>query len=369
MVKKTLGYVELEWTCPRCGTRNPGPQKACSSCGAAQPKKVEFHQAAEEELVTDEAEIARAKAGPDVHCAFCGARNAAGTVKCTQCGADLNAATARESGGVMGAHREGPAEQIACPQCGTLNEGTALKCAQCNASLPRAGAPRRPSARRRLEARSQKKPAGRSKLVGLVAIGVIALIAIVACVMIITTLLPSKEIQAQVRSVSWTRSIEIEELQDVTKQDWQNEIPADARVETCRERLHHTQEQPVANSKEVCGTPYTVDKGTGHGEVVQDCKYEVYADWCTYKIQEWKLVDTARLSGQDHSPQWPALTLSAQQREGDRGQTYKVVFDAEKKAYDYQPRDPDEYARYQVGSRWILKVGAVGGVRSVEPAR
>ncbi len=25
MVKKTLGYVELEWECPKCGTHNPEP--------------------------------------------------------------------------------------------------------------------------------------------------------------------------------------------------------------------------------------------------------------------------------------------------------------------------------------------------------
>jgi ribosomal protein L40E len=369
MVKKTLGYVELEWTCPQCGTRNPGPQKACSSCGAAQPKKVEFHQAAEEELITDQAEIAQAKAGPDVHCAFCGARNPAGTVKCTQCGADLSAATARESGGVMGAHREGPAEQIACPQCGTLNEGTAVRCARCNASLPRAGAPPRPSARRGLETQSKKKPARKVGLVGIVAIGVIALIALVACVVIITSLLPSKEIQGQVMSVSWTRSIEIEELRDVTREDWRDEIPADASVGTCTDKLHHTQDQPAANAREVCGTPYTVDKGTGHGEVVQDCQYEVYADWCKYTAREWKQVDTVTLSGQDYSPRWPAPAFGAQQREGDQRQSYKVVFETEEKNYTYETSDPDEYSQYQVGSRWILKVTALGGVRSAEPAR
>jgi hypothetical protein len=61
--------------------------------------------------------------------------------------------------------------------------------------------------------------------------------------------------------------------------------------------------------------------------------------------------------------------LSAQQREGERRESYKVVFDTEKKAYSYQLRDPDEYAQYRVGSRWILKVGAMDGVRSVEPVR
>ena len=76
MVRKTLGYVELEWTCPQCGSRDPGPQKVCANCSAAQPAQVEFHGRLNK---TDRGtkEIDRAKAGPDVHCAFCGARNPA----------------------------------------------------------------------------------------------------------------------------------------------------------------------------------------------------------------------------------------------------------------------------------------------------
>ena len=159
MVKKVLGYVELEWTCPQCGTRNPGTHKQCSSCGKAQPKRVAFHQAAEEELISDKAEIARAKSGPDVHCAFCGARNPAGAERCTQCGADLASADARESGGVLGAHRRGLAAPVRCPSCGAENDATAIKCAQCNARLPKAApdkprpaAPARPAKARASEA-------------------------------------------------------------------------------------------------------------------------------------------------------------------------------------------------------------------------
>jgi len=113
MVKKTLGYVELEWRCPRCGSRNPGPEKTCNGCGAPQPEDVEFEQPAEEELVTEESEIERAKAGPDVHCAYCGARNPADAEICTQCGADLTEASARVSGRVVGAHRDKPAADVA----------------------------------------------------------------------------------------------------------------------------------------------------------------------------------------------------------------------------------------------------------------
>jgi ribosomal protein L40E len=95
MVKKTVGYVELEWVCPNCEARNRGTRKVCTSCGAAQPDDVEFIQAAEEKLITDEAELAKAKAAPDIHCGYCGARNPSTAEKCSQCGGDLAAGAAR----------------------------------------------------------------------------------------------------------------------------------------------------------------------------------------------------------------------------------------------------------------------------------
>ncbi len=62
MTKETIGYVRLEWTCPNCGSKNPGPEKSCTNCGAAQPEDVSFEQPAQETLVSDEEEIARIKA-------------------------------------------------------------------------------------------------------------------------------------------------------------------------------------------------------------------------------------------------------------------------------------------------------------------
>ncbi len=57
MTQQELGYVELEWTCANCGTRNPGTRKHCASCGAAQPKDVKFELPAQQELIKDEAKF------------------------------------------------------------------------------------------------------------------------------------------------------------------------------------------------------------------------------------------------------------------------------------------------------------------------
>jgi ribosomal protein L40E len=385
MVKKTLGYVELEWTCPNCGTRNPGPQKMCSSCGTAQPEKVEFHQTAEEKLITDEAEIARAKAGPDVHCAFCGARNPAGTTRCTQCGADLSSAEARERGQILGAHRSGPAGQIACPQCGALNSAAATKCSQCSAPLPRAepsppqpvrqtarrATPRasQPSTRRTFrpstpQASQPSQPSGVSAVIskvgvlGILAIVLLALVACAACLMI-ARCTPQEELVGQVQSVGWTRTIQIEELQQVTREDWRDRIPAGAQLGQCTSRKHHTQDNPAPNATEVCGTPYTVNTGSGYGEVVQDCVYDVYADWCRYATEEWTVTDSVVLSGNDMNPRWPNPNLGSRERERERQESYQVVFDTPKGEYTYTTSDLDRFLPCQVGSRWTLRVNAL----------
>jgi hypothetical protein len=178
----------------------------------------------------------------------------------------------------------------------------------------------------------------------------------------------TSDVVGRVESAGWSRSIAIMGLVPVTYDNWREDIPSDATVGTCTQKVHHTQDDPTANSEKVCGTPYTVDQGSGFGEVVQDCVYQVYQDWCRYTVEEWRVVDTLTREGADYAPQWPGLQLSADQREGERQESYQVKFDADGKIYNYTTRDPAEYARLQIGSRWNLKVSALGGVVDIDPA-
>ena len=359
MTKESLGYVRLVWTCPSCGSKNPGPQKTCGGCGAPQPDNVQFEQAAQEELITDAAEISRAKAGPDVHCAFCGARNPAGTENCTQCGANLAEAEARASGQVMGAHRDKPAQPVPCPSCGAPNPATALECSQCGASLSRP----KPSATLRRRPVARPAAGSCSPIVWVILGGVLLLVAV-----IVIFSLRTRETVARVQDVSWTRIVPIQALVPVTYDDWREGIPSDAVIGTCVQKVHHTQDSPAPNSDKVCGTPYTVDTGAGYGEVVQDCEYQVYADWCEYQVDEWRVVDSVSLTGRDLSARWPALQLKQGQREGEREQEYIIYFDADGKSFSYRTRDEDTFSRFEIGSRWVLKVDGLGAVKSAEPA-
>ncbi|MCX7670370.1 MAG: zinc ribbon domain-containing protein, partial [Anaerolineae bacterium] len=245
MAEKELGYVELEWRCPSCGTRNPGSVKKCRQCGTALTEEIQFEQAPQEELITDEAKIAQARAGPDIQCAYCGTANPATARTCKQCGADLAEGKARQAGQVLGAFREQPAPPLKCPACGKENPATALKCAACGAAL--------------VQPTPQVAPAPAKARGG---IGILIAILLGLCVLAgLFFALSSRtsETIGQVSDVSWRRAIAIEALTPVTRQAWRDEIPANAPIGQCTRKVHHTEPNPVPGAREVCGTPYTVD--------------------------------------------------------------------------------------------------------------
>jgi hypothetical protein len=355
MAKKSMGFVELEWTCPRCAVNNPGPNKFCNGCGAAQPDNVEFHQPVEAKILTDKEKIAQAKAGPDIHCPYCNARNAGNASFCGACGGDLSGGDKRKAGQVVGAFRRGPAGQVECPACGHSNPASARQCESCNAPLPRPE-PKRPTL--------PAVPSGKG--------GPVLIILAIAClaILVIGYLLfgRTSELTGVVRGVEWTRSVQILALIPVEQEGWRDQIPSEGEIISCQSQVRYESDNPEPNSVEVCGTPYTVDTGSGFGEVVQDCIYEVYDDYCTYTAIEWGVFDTVTATGDDLQAYWPTLNLASDEREGERDQEYKVTFSTEDGTVTYVTDDPTEYVHFVEGSRWVLEVNTLGGVRSVEPA-
>jgi ribosomal protein L40E len=361
MAKKRLGYVELEWTCSNCGSRNPGPQKMCSNCGSPQPEDVEFEQKASEALLEDEEKLAQAKAGPDIHCYYCGTRNPATAKTCSQCGAALAEGERRKSGQVLGAHRTGPAEPLLCPNCSAENNPNEDICANCGAALPRPKARPEPAA--------APKPARKGGIPGkVIGIGVAVVVALL-CGVLIFFFNRTEEVSGRVERIEWQRDIEIEGLVAVEYDDWRSDIPNDAVVGRCTLRVHHSQDDPPARdqSKEICGTPFTVDSGSGFGEVVQECRYEVYQEWCDYTVEEWRQVDTVTLTGDDFNPQWPQFTPGPNQREGGRAETYRCYFATEQGQRAYATSNFSRYQDCEIGSRWNLDVNSFNVVLDIEP--
>jgi len=362
MPKESLGYIKLEWTCPKCSTRNPGPEKTCLSCGAPQPENVAFEQPGQQELLEDQKEIEKAKAGADIHCGFCGTRNPAGTKVCAQCGADLEKGTRREAGKIVGAYSSGPVKQVECPSCGTKNPESALKCVQCGSSLKRSEP--LPSDQT-VPATTPAKP--KLGVLGIAAIVVIGILCVAVVVSLLVMSGRTEGVIGVVQDVNWTTYVAVLGLLRVDYYGWIEEIPADAQVGECTQRVHHTQEEPAPNSNKVCGTPYTVDEGSGFAEVVQDCYYEVLQDYCSYTTMEWRQVNVVELQGIDTSPVWAEPRLAEGQRLGERGQTYTVQFNTSEGQVTYTTTDYDLFKQFQPDSEWLLNINSFGSILSVEP--
>jgi len=360
MAKKTLGYVEMEWVCPRCGGKNPGSKQTCTTCGGPQPRDVKFQQREGQELIKDEEAQKIAAAGPDVHCAFCGTRNPSDAKICIQCGADLTSAEKRESGQVVGAYSSTPAPEKPCPNCGHMNPGGALRCSNCGASMA-AAATGQPVA-----AVTPAKPFKLSPV--MIVVGIIGIIGlIILCIVLASALFKTETVTGQVEDRSWTTVVVVEQFQSINRQGWADEIPSGAQVGACEFRYSYTSSEPQPNSTEVCGTPYTVDQGSGFGEVVQDCSYETYAEFCEYTVEDWVAVDQLRLQGDDLNPRLPDTSLASNERTGDSSVVYSIWFNTDMGTLEYQTSDLKLYQLAQFGSEWSLEINGSGEVVAAEP--
>src|SRR5512140_3863088 len=211
MPQETIGYVKLVWTCKRCGSKNPGTTKICSSCGNVMSATDKFELPAQQELIKDEAVIAKAERGPDVTCKYCGARNAADATICSQCNADLTQATAREAGAVLGAFSDEKKPDVKCPSCGALNPATAFKCSNCAGTLRVAQRPLDQAKPARSVASSQGNRTGL-----FIAAGVF-IVAVIVCGLL---LFRTSDTTAAVQGVQWQRAIKIMEQRPVEHQTW-----------------------------------------------------------------------------------------------------------------------------------------------------
>ena len=337
MARKILGYIELVWTCDSCTTKNPGAIKSCTSCGAPQPIGVRFQQVDPNtfNFIKDEALIRMARSGPDKHCPYCGTRNTADALTCVQCGGDLTVgATSRPSGDVIEPY---PVESD-------------------QSDLQPAAAPQ-PMATR------APMPRGVSIIMILVLLTVC-----VFGIFMLTSMLRTDVITATVSSTRWDRVVVVESYQLVNASDWAANIPADATISSCTLEYRYDSDQPTEHSEEICGTPYTVDTGTGVGQVVQDCYYRVFEDYCRYETMGWAVGETLRLNGTDLNAVWPAANLTNTQRIGQATETYTIWFSSGGQQFDLRTTDYSLFQQAYPGSQWELEVNQLGGVTSAQPA-
>jgi ribosomal protein L40E len=347
--KESKGFVQLEWICPNCDGRNPGPIKTCQNCGAPQPENVQFHRAADEKIVTDEKAAAAAKAGADIHCGFCGTRNPATATTCSQCGGDLKEGKARAAGQVLQAAPT-PPKVVTCTNCGTENPGSERTCAKCGSPLPRA-AVQTPAAATPAQTSAVNTPKKKTNWLLFGGIGALLLICCIAAVMIFA--LPAKTVQGTVTDVQWQTSVPVEEIQAVNHSNESGNPPSDAYNVSC-----HNEDKEVCEEK-------TIDKGNGYAEVVKECHTDT-TQYCDYTLDEWTTIQTYTLEGTDLSPVYDSPNISSSQRIGSQSETLTVTFSTDSGQETYEPGSVTDFQQFEIGSVWNLKMNALGGVLSVE---
>jgi hypothetical protein len=357
MTRKTVGYVELEWSCPNCNNKNPGTLKSCGTCGSPQPANVEFELGQKRDLIDDAQKVSAAKKGADLHCPYCNTRNTADAQVCIQCGGELKEGVRRESGKVLMGEPVAVGAEIKCPGCATVNPAGSGICQACGASLRGANPPTQ-----------TVTPAPGAKSASLrpwMALPVVAILAL-CCLVVGFLFFRTTSLSGTVQSTRWQRIIDIEAQREVTKETWRDRVPAGSEAFSCYEKYRNRQDDPAPGAKEVCSTEY-VDQGNGSAQVVETCYYEVYADYCKYKALEWQKTDQAVAQGADLQPYWPQVNLVSGQREGKRIEEYSVDFDTRDGIKQFITTDAALFVQFQPGSQWALSVNTFGSVVDVSP--
>ncbi len=342
-------FVVLAWDCANCGTENPGPKKTCTQCGSPQPEGVKFHTPTGGfKEVTDSKQIEEAERGPDVHCPFCGTRNADGSVKCTQCGGELKGGKRRKTGDRPDTDQDegidnGEYTKSEDPETGLVSDvlPSVSSYSPARYSLPTLD-------RTNVVETLQTAINSRVVQVG----GLIAIVALCSWLIWMlffnTTVVP-----VTLNNFHWELNIPVEEYLWVDESGWS--VPAGG-IETSSEERTTGYEQKqsceLVSKREQVGTEACngrmKDRGNGYAEWVEDqCpKYEdrqvneckmvddysrpIKQTYYYYRIQKWIVTRNVPASGDDNNPVWPPVLLSQGEREGFRSQFFTVYYTDEK---------------------------------------
>lgn len=352
-----MAIREGAWDCPHCGRkRNRGPEKYCGGCGAPRGEDVPFYLPDDARVVTEEAELQRAQAGPDWTCDFCEADNPSVNAFCSSCGA------------------------------------------------PKDGAPARPVVERRTDAAPAPPPApppaqagagnGRRLAMGGCGIGCLGLVLLA---ILFAWLGRPREETLTVAGLGWERSVAIEEMRTVEEEAWQDALPAGARslassrevrrydkvrigtetkTRTVTERVQTGTERVKVGERDL-GNGYFEDiyedrpvyEERSREETYEEPVYRedpVYGVKVRYEVDRWVKVRDAKLAGDDRSPRWPEPELSADERLGERAESYVVrLVGPDGKSYTYKPPDEAAWRSFEPGRAYKAEVKRNGEVERI----
>ncbi len=360
-IKIVEEYVEGYWKCPNCNAKCRGSEQTCDNCGAIRGENVEFFVEDNAPVITDEAELEKAKAGPDWICKFCGNTSPSSSPKCTGCGS---------------LRTDGKNRQVK-------------------------------------EIKTEPEPSGGDEPPKPMPTGMKIGCSIFAILMLILMALScqQKPGQLEVLSTSWTRSIEREQFKTVRESAWQNEVPSGAREISRNREIRKYNEIP--DGFEEVDESYTEKVKTGEKKVedgkvnlgngrfkvkykmvpeykevtrtrrVKKQKYRkepVYDNKITYDIEKWIAIEKVTASGSDDEPKWPDSKASAKSppqigdiREGVKAEDYRVKAKrvSDGKEYDIKELGGksltfEQFMKLRKGSKWDAIFSGLGGLNEIK---
>jgi hypothetical protein len=320
-----MGY----WDCLSCGhKRIEGPTGACTNCGVARGPKVPFYTDDSAPVVEDPELVARARAGADWNCKYCGADNRAGMMDCHQCGAGPDGSVKR-------------AQQFV-PQPG---------------AAPAAGA----------------APAKKGAPVGLILGGVGAALVLVLG-LVWALFLRTTDVHVTVAAATWTKTVAVEQVQRVQKGAWADDVPSGVRVVKTETR---GRDKKVQDGTEKVKTGKK-DLGNGMFEDIYQERPKMVTKkvddrWVTYEQDEWKFVrddKSESTDGSEPSNPW-ATAPPAGHRFGTKRNELVLKLEGGDKPYTYaldlsKGNAPALIGKYKKGTKVVAKVNTVGSVNSIE---
>ncbi|MBI2310500.1 zinc ribbon domain-containing protein [Candidatus Collierbacteria bacterium] len=328
-----------------------------------------------DDVVTDQVQLAQARAGADKTCPSCGQDNAAGAINCRACGGPMNEAISRP---VL----DQRLDEI--PTGGTPIEPPP-------AINPSLVADLRPEYLRPTEFSSNPmgdlsevfRAAGPWLLGG----AVVVLLVIFGYFWFRT-----QDVPVTVSGFAWSRTVTIEEFKTITESGWSK--PADARNVTTEQKVSgshqeqdgtetYTYQQPheVPDGEYKCGerdlgngysedimcpktrTEYTTETGTRPKyKTVQD-----YSTWYTYQVDRWVFSRSVSSGVNDHNPYDPSYSLGGNERASGGTESYSVSFITKDEKKTYQMNlNYSQWAEMHIGQNFSGKVNSFGVLIAIE---
>lgn len=320
------------WDCRACGhKRIDGPLEACTACGQPRDRHVEFYTDDAAAVVEDPEMVARARAGADWRCKYCGAENRAGILDCHQCGAGPDGSKRREE-----------------------------KYIPDDPSAAQPGVPAAPAA-----AAAPKK--SNALVVLMVVLGIIGVLGAGVWYLFLRT----TEEKVEVTSVAWQKTLQIEERRIETGKAWADELPKGAKV-VKKETKPRKKKVQDGTKKVKVGKK---DLGNGMFEDVykEEPKYvtkEVDDTWVTYEAEEWVKGKKLKEETTDGSePDKPKFKQSKKKRAGKRENKLVVgLKDKKGEKYTYEldlsdVKDAKKRASsFEKGQKYTAEINTVGKV-------